>query len=71
MWGHMGVQHSHSTSTELAALLVAMLRPIPLHIATDSQALIDKAGFLIQAAVEWQLTCGTEQWNTKNPCGKP
>ena len=43
MWGRMTGQHAHSTRTELAALLIARLRPIPLHIATDSQALIDKA----------------------------
>ena len=43
MWGGMAGQHSHSTRAELAALFVAMIRPKPLHIATASQAMIDKA----------------------------
>ena len=71
MWGNMTGQHAHSTRTELAALLVAMLRPIPLHIATDSQAMIDKADFLMDQALLWQLRMGTEEWTSINPCRKP
>ena len=70
MWGNMTGQHSHSTRTELAAVLVAMLRPIPLHIASDSQAMIDKANFLMDQAVLWQLRMGSEHWTTVNPCKK-
>ena len=73
MWACMNGQHAHSTRTELAALLVAMLRPIPLHIATDSQALIDKATKIMDAAVLWQLrmSTGSDHWPMSNPYGKP
>ena len=71
MWGHMAGQQCHSTRTELAALLIAMLRPIPLHIATDSAALITKAEQLMDAAVIWQLSTTAQNRTTKNPCGKP
>ena len=71
MWGHMAGQQCHSTRTELAARLIAMLRPIPLHIATDSAALIHKAEYLMDAAAIWQLTTMTQNRTTKNPCGKP
>ena len=71
MWGNMSGQESHSTRTELAAVLIAMLRPIPLHIASDSQAMIDKANMLIDAAILWQLRTSTDDWTTANPCGRP
>ena len=70
MWGNMTGQHAHSTRTELAAVLVAMLRPIPLHLASDSQAMIDKANILMNQAILWQLRVGTEHWTTANPCGR-
>ena len=71
MWGHMAGQHGHSTKSELAAVLVAMIRPIPLHIATDSQALIKKAETWMRAAKLWQFGTATEHWTTKMSCGKP
>lgn len=70
MWGSMVGQHAHSTRTEHAALLIAMLSPIPLNIATDSQAMMDKAEYLINQAILWQLKMGTDQWTTATPCGK-
>ena len=71
MWANMAGQHAHSTRTEIAAVLIAMLRPVPLHLGSDSQAMIDKANFLMNAAVLWQLRMGTNHWTTKNPCKKP
>ena len=71
MWANMAGQHAHSTWTEIAAVLIAMLRPVPLHLGSDSQAMIDKANFLMDEAALWQLRMATNHWNARNPCKKP
>ncbi len=48
-WGKMTGQRNSSTRMEIAGFLVALMRYIPVLVATDSQSLIDKANSIIMA----------------------
>jgi hypothetical protein len=42
-----------------------------LHIATDSQAVVRNAGYLIRTAVKWNNLVGIPAHTRRNPCGRP
>ena len=43
LWGKMSRRANSSTRMEVACTIIAMQRAIPLRIAADSKAMIDKA----------------------------
>ncbi len=50
MWGGLHGEFCSSTRTELAAAVMALLQPVPLHIASDSLGMITKGLKLIHTA---------------------
>ena len=59
MWNSLPGLGCSSTRTELAAVIMACIHPQPLHIASDSKAMIDKAQMLIRHAITWELSSRT------------
>jgi hypothetical protein len=71
MWAGLRGNSVSSTRTELAAIVVACMWPIALHIGTDSLAVVRKAGYLIRTAAKWNDSPGLPAHTRRNPCGRP
>ena len=70
-WGPLAGFATSSTRNELAAAILALMFPRPVHIGSDSKAFVDKANYLLRAAKKWLITFGTASHNVRNPMGKP
>ena len=71
LWNKMAGQANSSTRMEIAGSLIAMTRAIPLRIASDSKAMIDKAMALRQHAIDRNSDPEAAWWPKRNPMGKP
>ena len=70
-WGPLAGFGTSSTRNELAAALLGLMLPRPVHIGSDSDTFVKKANFLLKAAKRWNITLGTKHHTTRNPMGKP
>jgi hypothetical protein len=71
MWAGLQGNSVSSTRTELAAIVVASLWNMVLHIGTDSLAVVRKATFLISTAIKWNAYDGIPAHTRRNPCKRP
>ena len=58
-------QRTSSTRAELAAAIIGISRPIPVHVATDSQAFLNKADQLIRKAKDALIVENTIHLDTQ------
>ena len=70
-WGPLAGFATSSTRNELAAAIMGLLMPRPVHIGSDSKTFVDKANFLKKHARHWTISYGTEHHRTRNPCKRP
>ena len=68
--GKMSGQANSSTRMEVAGTIIAMQRAIPLRIAADGKAMIDKAMKMKEVAIDRTKDRQAAWWPTKNPMGK-
>lgn len=64
-------QCGSSTRMELVAWLGSLVRRAPIHMGSDSQALITKANIMMDAARRWSYDSGPGRWLRRNPFRKP
>ncbi len=71
LWGRMSGQRNSSTRMEIAGFLIALMRNIPIMVATDSLSLVNKANAIIQT-IKAQM-CNPHWWRTphRSAFGKP
>ena len=70
-WGPLAGFSTSSTRNELAAAIMGLMFPRPVHIGSDSESFVNKANFLLRAARNWLVTYGSANHSVRNPMGKP
>ena len=70
-WAALEGQMCSSTRAELAAACVALLANMPIHIASDSKSMVEKAGKIIQFAKLASYTMSAKGSIPRNIFGRP
>ena len=70
-WNALAGQFGSSTRMEIAALLIALTRNVPVRMASDSLSMINKAELLIGAAAEREEHAERRRWPLPRQLKKP